>query len=66
VRHGLELRGRHGEIDVLDRLLADVRAGESHVLVLHGEAGIGKTALLDHLAQRAAGCRIARAHGVES
>jgi DNA-binding CsgD family transcriptional regulator len=66
VRHGLELRGRHSEIDVLDRLLADVRAGESHVLVLHGEAGIGKTALLDHLTQRAAGCRIARAHGVES
>jgi DNA-binding CsgD family transcriptional regulator len=67
VRHnGLELRGRHSEIDVLDRLLTGVRAGESRVVVLHGEAGIGKTALLDHLAQRAAGCRIARAHGVES
>jgi DNA-binding CsgD family transcriptional regulator len=44
----------------------DVQAGQSRVLVLRGEAGIGKTALLEYLQGRAAGCRIARAAGVES
>jgi DNA-binding CsgD family transcriptional regulator len=42
------------------------RAGRSQVLVLRGESGIGKTALLDYLAERASGCRVARAAGVES
>ena len=60
------LRGRHRERDALDQLLTMLRAGQSRVLVLRGEAGIGKTALLEHLASRAAGCRIARAAGVES
>ncbi len=46
--------------------MAGVRAGQSRVLVLRGEAGVGKTALLHHLAVTAAGCRIARAAGVES
>jgi hypothetical protein len=50
----------------LDRLLAEVRAGRSQVLVLRGEAGVGKTALLDHLQESAAACRVARAAGVES
>jgi DNA-binding CsgD family transcriptional regulator len=63
---GPVLRGRGGECQVLDRLVAGVRAGHSGVLVLHGEAGAGKTALLDYLAARAAGCRIARAAGTES
>jgi hypothetical protein len=54
------------ERDVLDQLVAGVRAGQSRVLVLRGEAGIGKTALLEHLAAAADGCRIARAAGVES
>ncbi len=46
--------------------MASARAGQSQVLVLRGEAGVGKTALLEYLASRAAGCRIARAAGVES
>jgi len=54
------------ERDVLSRLVAGVRAGQSRVLVLRGEAGVGKTALLEHLVTAASGCRIARAAGVES
>jgi DNA-binding CsgD family transcriptional regulator/tetratricopeptide (TPR) repeat protein len=64
--HASGLPGRRSECAMLDRLVANVRAGESRVLVLRGEAGIGKTALLDHLGERASGCRIARAAGVES
>jgi DNA-binding CsgD family transcriptional regulator len=54
------------ERDVLDRFLAGVRANQSQVLVLRGEAGVGKTALLEHLAAAAEGCRIARVAGVEA
>ena len=61
-----ELRGRRGECDVLDRLMDTVRGGESQVLVVRGEPGMGKTALLDYLAEHASGCRVARAVGVES
>ena len=60
------LRGRRAECEALDRLLADVRAGQSQVLVLRGEAGVGKTALLDYVEERASGCRVERAAGVES
>jgi DNA-binding CsgD family transcriptional regulator len=60
------LLGRRTERAVLDRLLAEVRTGQSGVLVLRGEAGIGKTALLDYLQEQASGFRIARAAGVES
>ena len=63
---GPRLRGRHDECVVLDRLVDNVRAGQSQVLVLRGEAGVGKTALLEYLQRRASGCRIARAAGVES
>src|SRR5882724_590144 len=59
------LRGRHSECAALDRLLGGTRAGQSGVLVLRGEAGVGKTALLDYVAERAAGFRVARAAGVE-
>ncbi|SDL86805.1 regulatory protein, luxR family [Geodermatophilus siccatus] len=54
------------ECETLSTLVAAAKAGRSQVLVLRGEAGIGKTALLDVLLGRAAGCRVARAAGVES
>jgi DNA-binding CsgD family transcriptional regulator len=57
---------RVAERDVLERLVAGVRAGQSRVLVVRGEAGVGKTALLRHLSGAAEGCRLARAAGVES
>jgi DNA-binding CsgD family transcriptional regulator len=60
------LTGRHAECDVLDRLVAAVRAGESRTLVVRGEPGLGKTALLEYLAGQASGCRVARAVGVQS
>ncbi len=60
------LLDRVHERDVLGRLVAGVRAGQSRVLVLRGEAGIGKTALLAHLSAAAEGCLVARAAGVES
>ena len=60
------LLDRGSERDVLDRLVAETRAGQGRVLVLRGEAGIGKTALLGYLSAVAEGCRIARVAGVES
>jgi DNA-binding CsgD family transcriptional regulator/tetratricopeptide (TPR) repeat protein len=58
--------GRPRERGVLDRFVAGVRAGEGRALVVRGEPGVGKTALLDYLAGRASGCRVARAAGVQS
>jgi hypothetical protein len=60
------LRGRRGECEALDRLLDEARAGNSSIVVLRGEAGSGKTALLDFLLERASDFRIARVVGVES
>jgi DNA-binding CsgD family transcriptional regulator len=60
------LLGRREECELLSGALAAAKAGRSQVLVLRGEPGIGKTALLDFLAERATGCRVARAAGVES
>ena len=60
------LLGRGRETARLERLIADVRAGSSTVLVLRGAPGIGKTALLDHVAEWAADCRVLRASGVQS
>src|SRR4051794_11966399 len=60
------LIGRPGERARIDRLLQDVQARQSTVLVLRGEPGVGKTALLDYAAERAEGCRVVRAVGVES
>jgi DNA-binding CsgD family transcriptional regulator len=60
------LRGRASECGDLDALLEAGRTGESGALVLRGEAGIGKTALLEYTAERSHGCRIVRAVSVES
>jgi AAA ATPase domain len=61
-----ELLGRRRECDVLDRLLDAVRGGEGRTLVVRGQPGVGKTALLDYLGEQAAGCWVAHAAGVES
>src|SRR3984893_1832183 len=61
-----ELTGRRSECQVLDRLIEAVRAGESRVVVLRGEFGGGKPALLDYVADQASGCVVARAAGVQS
>jgi DNA-binding CsgD family transcriptional regulator/tetratricopeptide (TPR) repeat protein len=60
------LVGRRRECGVLAGLLAEVRAGRSAALVLRGEAGVGKTALLDYVFQPAADLRVVRVTGVES
>jgi DNA-binding CsgD family transcriptional regulator len=65
-RGSTELIGRRSECDALDRLLADALAGTSRVTVLRGDPGVGKSALLRHLSERAVGCRVARAVGIES
>jgi DNA-binding CsgD family transcriptional regulator len=60
------LRGRIREMQMLDRLLAGVKSGGSQVLVLRGEVGIGKTALLDYVVEHAAGFTVARAAGMQA
>ena len=63
---GLVLHGRREECAVLDRLLEDARAGRSGVVVLRGDAGIGKTALLEYAVASASDLRVLRAVGVEA
>jgi DNA-binding CsgD family transcriptional regulator len=60
------LRGRSHECAALDRLLNALRSSESGVLVIRGDAGVGKSALLEYASTRGAGLRVARAIGVES
>ncbi len=60
------LRGRRGECAVLNGLLEQVRSGRSAALVVRGEAGVGKTALLDYALESALEVRVLRAAGVES
>lgn len=62
----LELRGRRAECARLDQVVAGVRSGTGQVLVVRGDAGVGKSALLEYLVSRAEGCRVVRASGVES
>ena len=63
---GPRLFGRKIECEALDRLLTDAISGTSQVMVLRGDAGVGKTALLEYLSHRAAAWHIASAVGVES
>ena len=65
---GRRLYGRRTECQALDRLIAEVGAGQSRVLILRGDPGVGKTMLLDYLAEQASasGFRVARATGVQS
>src|SRR3954447_4269798 len=60
------LRGRADECVLLDTLVDAIRWGEGRSLVVRGEAGIGKTALLDYLARSASTLTVLRAMGVES
>ena len=66
MRPGTRLTDRRTEREVLDRLLDAVRAGRSRALVVHGEPGVGKTALLEYLTERAAACRVVTVAGVQS
>ena len=50
----------------MDQLLDGIRGGRSFTLVIRGEPGVGKTALLDYAAERSPDCRVARVGGVES
>ena len=60
------LLGRAGEREALDRMLRNVRGGQSAVLVIRGEAGVGKTALLQQFAGEASGFRVSRIAGIEA
>ena len=66
LRSRRRLLGRKRECEVLDRLLNGVRTGDGGVLVMHGEAGVGKTALLEYAVEAAGEFRIARTIGVEA
>ena len=60
------LHGRRTECAVLDDLVGAIREGESRALVVRGEAGVGKTALLTYAAVSAADLQLLQASGVES
>src|ERR1700739_3621833 len=62
----MKLVVRRAECGMLDRVVDAVCAGQSRALVLCGEPGVGKTALLAHLVQRAANCRVVEIAGVEA
>jgi hypothetical protein len=66
VREPESLRGRESECALLDDVIAALLAGESRTLLIHGEAGIGKTALLNYVVESSGGMRLLRAAGVES
>src|SRR5262249_35079914 len=57
---------RQAESGTLDRLIEKIRGGASQALVVHGMAGIGKTALLEYLAGHARDCQVIRASGVQT
>ena len=59
------LHGRAAECGALDQLLSNVRTGQSQVLVVRGEPGIGKSALLEYVVQNASECRVTRVSGLQ-
>jgi len=63
--HERLLFGRDPELEALERLVTDVGNGQAQILVIHGEAGVGKTALLEYLATIASEYRVVRAVGIE-
>jgi DNA-binding CsgD family transcriptional regulator len=65
-RDGQGLLGRRRELRALKALIDAARRGEGRALVLRGEAGAGKSALLEQAAQQATGCRLLRVTGVEA
>ncbi len=65
-RQPAQLTGRCETCRHLDHLVSAVRAGQSKALVIRGEPGIGKTALLGYLAAHAPGCRVERTTGIQS
>ena len=60
------LLGRQREREALDGLVEDLRSGHGWALLVHGEAGVGKSALLEYAVGAAADMRVVRAAGVES
>src|SRR5690348_2588452 len=63
---GVGFLGRERERERLDAILARARDGDSAVLVVRGEAGIGKTALLRYAARQASGLRVAEVEGIQA
>src|SRR3954453_15309892 len=63
---GISLRGRDSECEALRGLISTVRAGSCGALVLRGEAGVGKSALLSYLSGEERGFRWGEIAGVES
>lgn len=59
------LRGRQAECRQLKLLVDAARHGQSHALLISGEAGIGKSALLEYLVAESSGCRVIRVAGVQ-
>jgi DNA-binding CsgD family transcriptional regulator len=66
VQRSSAFRGRSSETETLDRLLANARLGQSGVLIIRGVAGVGKTTLMRHAADRATGFQLLHAGGVEA
>ncbi|HEX6953535.1 MAG TPA: AAA family ATPase, partial [Agromyces sp.] len=60
------LLGRRSERGALRELIDEVREGRSRALVIRGEPGVGKTALLDDLAERCGDLTVVRVTGVQS
>jgi DNA-binding CsgD family transcriptional regulator len=60
------LAGREAEQEQIDQLLEQAAAGNSGVLVLRGDPGIGKTTLIEYAASRAGPMRVLRATGIEA